>query len=269
MENCSKWVLAAALLLPQELPAQEQTNSARARLEAAAGASLGGPASVQAQQEEDRLRRLEDSRWPSLDRAVDPFETARDQFRERTGLSLSIDYQALYQKASESLNGTDEAASGQARILGNWALLNRGSDNVGGFVFILENRHRLGQSIAPSGLASEVGYVGATGVTFSDTDTTLSVAYWSQKLAGGRGGLVAGRIDPGDYTDILGYVNPRTTFSNYSILFSPVLPIPDPGFGLGGGTFLTDQVYAFGLASDANGSLTDVEWFEGGSEFFK
>ncbi len=95
-----------------------------------------------------------------------------------------------------------------------------------------------------------------------------SVAYWAQALAGGRAGFVAGRIDPGDYSDILGYVNPRTTFSNYSILFSPVLPIPDPGFGIAGGGFLTDQVYALGLVSDANGSLTDIDWFPGGSEFF-
>nr|WP_286193931.1 carbohydrate porin [Tropicibacter sp. R16_0] len=154
-------------------------------------------------------------------------------------------------------------------MLGNWELLNRGGDNSGSFVFILENRHRLGQPIAPSALAGEIGYVGATGVTFSDTDTTLSVAYWSQSLAGGRAGFVAGRIDPGDYSDILGYVNPRTTFSNYSILFSPVLPIPDPGFGVAAGGFLTDQIYALGLVSDANGSLTDIDWFPSGSEFYK
>ncbi len=243
-------------------------NSATRRLEATAQASIGGPGSAPAQLEEDRLRRLEDSRSPALDRWFDPFEAARERLKERTGLNLSFDYQALYQKSSDSLSGTNEAASGQFRILGNWGILNRGGDNTGSLVFILENRHRLGQPIAPSELAGEIGYVGATGVTFSDTDTTLSVAYWAQALAGGRAGFVAGRIDPGDYSDILGYVNPRTTFSNYSILFSPVLPIPDPGFGIAGGGFLTDQVYALGLVSDANGSLTDIDWFPGGSEFF-
>lgn len=247
--------------------AQPQENTARTRLEATASASLGGPASAPAQLEEDRLRRLKDSRLPSLDRTLDPLEAARERLAERTGLNLSFDYQALYQRSSESLSGTDEAASGQLRMLGTWTLFNRGGKNPGSLVFILENRHRLGTTIAPSALPGEIGYLGVTGTTFGDTDTTLSVAYWSQQL--GNGGVVAGRIDPGDYTDILGYVNPRTTFSNFSILFNPVLPIPDPGFGIGGGGFLNDQFYAFGIVSDANGSLTNVEWFPGGEELFK
>lgn len=247
--------------------AQNDASNSRSQLEAAASASLGGPASAQAQLEQDRLRRLEDSRLPRFDAALDPIEKDREEFAARTGLNLSFDYQALYQKSSDSLTGTDEAALGQARIIGNWELMNRGTDRTGSLVFILEDRHLLGTDIAPSGLASKIGYIGVTGTTFSDTDSTLSVAYWSQALGEGAG-FVAGRIDPGDYSDILGYVNPRTTFSNFSILFSPVLPIPDPGFGFAGGGFITDQVYALGVLSDANGSLTDVDWFPGGSEFY-
>ncbi len=64
-------------------------------------------------------------------------------------------------------------------------------------------------------------------------------------------------------------MNPRTGFQNFGINYNPVLAIPDPGFGFGGGAYLTDQIYALAIASDANGSLTDVEWFPGGSEFFK
>ncbi|SPJ28930.1 hypothetical protein [Falsiruegeria mediterranea] len=66
------------------------------KLEAAAQASLGGPGSASAQQEQDRLRRLEESRWPGLDRALDPIEQSLGRFRENTGLALSFDYQALY-----------------------------------------------------------------------------------------------------------------------------------------------------------------------------
>lgn len=246
-----------------------QETSAQSGLEAAAQASLGGPGSASAQQEQDRLRRLEDSRWPGLDRSLDPIEAALGRVRENTGLALSFDYQALYQNSSHSLTGQDEAASGQLRMIGTWELANREGENPGSLVFILENRHRLGQPIAPSALPAQIGYQGVTAVTFGDTDTTLSVAYWQQALAGGRAGLAVGRIDPGDYSDILGYVNPRTTFSNFSILFSPVLPIPDPGFGITAGGYLTDQIYALGVVSDANGSLTDVEWFPGGAEFYK
>ena len=246
-----------------------QESRPQAPLEAAATASLGGPASTQAQLEQDRIRRLQDSRWPGLDAALDPLEASRQRFAERTGLHLSFDYQAYYQSATESISDINEAALGQARILGQWTLFNRGGENPGQLVFTLENRHLLGTDIAPSGLAGEIGYVGVTATTFSDTGSTLSIAYWAQTLASGRAGFVAGRLDPGDYSDILGYVNPRTTFSNFSILFSPVLPIPDAGLGIAGGGYLTDQIYALGILADANGSLTDVEWFPGGSEFYK
>jgi porin len=246
--------------------AQEDTNFGQ--LEAAASASIGGPGSAQSQLEADRLRRLQDSRWPGLDAALNPTEAARERLRKRTGLNLSFDYQALYQHATNSLTGQGDAALGQARILGDWALFGRSGPNPGSLVFILENRHLLHTDIAPSALAGEIGYSGVTGLTFSDTGSTLSVAYWAQTVLPGRGGFVAGRIDPGDYTDVLGYVNPRTTFSNFAVLLNPVLPIPDPGFGVAGGTFVTDQVYVLAVVSDANGSLTDVDWFPGGSEFY-
>lgn len=259
------FALSASVALAQS--GDDQPRSADG-LRAAAAASVGGPASAQAQLESDRVRREQDSRWPSLDRAFDPLEASRLNLKERSGLNLSFDYQALYQYSTDSLTDVDESALGQARLLGNWELLNRVSKNPGNLVFILEHRHRLGQPIAPAALAGEIGYAGITATTFSDTDSSLSVAYWSQTLAEGLAGIVAGRIDPGDYSTILGYVNPRTTFSNYSILFSPVLPLPDPGFGIGGGGYLTDQIYIKGMVSDANGSLTEVEWFPGGSELY-
>ena len=58
-------VLIANPVFAQEATPQQQ-------LEAAAGSSLGGPGSAQAQQEQDRLRRMQDSRLPELDLALDP-----------------------------------------------------------------------------------------------------------------------------------------------------------------------------------------------------
>jgi porin len=241
----------------------------RRQLEAAADASLGGPQSASAQLEEDRVRRQEASRMPGLDALFDPFEVAKEQLREETGLNIGLDYQIVYQHSSTSLTGSGEGAAGHARMIGNWTLFNRDGANPGSLVFILENRHKLGTQTTPASLAGEIGYIGLTSTTFSDTGNSLSVAHWAQSISGGRGGFVAGRIDPTDYTDILGYVNPRTTFMNLAVLFNPVIPLPDPGFGIGGGWFLSDQVYALGVLSDANGSLTDVNWFPGGSELYK
>lgn len=261
--------LSSALAICFGTTVASQETGARQRLEAAAKTSIGGPATAEAQQEQDRLRREQTSRLPGFDRIIDPVEAWKERLRRDSGLALSFDYQALYQRSDSTVTGVDEGAAGQARILGTWTLADREGDNPGSFVFILENRHQLGLDQTPAGLAGEIGYAGLTGLTFGDNGTVLSVAYWSQAILGGRGGIVAGRIDPGDYTDILGYVNPRTGFQNFAINYNPVLTIPDPGFGIGGGAYLTDQVYVLGVVSDANGSLKDVRWFPGGAEFYK
>ncbi len=267
MKVHSTFVVPILYLMTTSAMAQE--TGPRQRLEAAAKTSIGGPATAEAQQEQDRLRREQTSRWPGFDRFIDPVEGWKERLREDTGLALSFDYQALYQNSNSTVTGVDEGAAGQARVLGTWTLIDRDGTNPGSFVFILENRHNLGLDQTPAGLAGEIGYLGQTGLTFGDNGTVLSVAYWSQAILDGRGGIVAGRIDPGDYTDILGYVNPRTGFQNFVINYNPVLTIPDPGFGVGGGVYLTDQFYVLGIVSDANGSLNDVEWFTGGSEFYK
>ena len=55
---------------------------------------------------------------------------------------------------------------------------------------------------------------------------------------------------------------------NLSSLVNPSIALPDQGFGFGAGVMLNDQVFAKGLITDANGSLTEIEFFPGGSEFF-
>ncbi len=244
-------------------------SDARARLEASSKVTIGGPQTAPAQLEEDRLRREQSSRLPGLDAVFDPFEDAKAELRDGIGLDLGFDYQAAYQLGTSSVTGIDEGAAGHARLIGNWTLFDRDGANPGKLVFILENRHRLGKKSTPAALASDIGYFGVTGTTFSDSGSSLTVAHWAQTIADGQGGIVAGRIDPTDYIDILGYVNPRTTFSNLAILYNPVIPLPDQGFGIAGGVHLTQELYVLGMITDANGSITDIKWFPGGAEFFK
>ncbi|MGI9373841.1 MAG: carbohydrate porin [Hyphomicrobiales bacterium] len=247
----------------------EDGGDARERLEASSKTTIGGPQTAPAQLEEDRLRKQQTSRLPGLDAVFDPLETAKQDLRAAIGLDLGFDYQAAYQLGTSSVTGIDEGAAGHARLIGNWTLFGRESANPGKLVFILENRHRIGSQTTAAGLASNIGYFGVTGTTFSDSGNSLTVAHWAQTIADGQGGIVAGRIDPTDYIDILGYVNPRTTFSNLAILYNPVIPLPDQGFGIAGGVHLTEQVYVLGMITDANGSITDIKWFPGGAEFFK
>ena len=248
--------------------AVEQPAAGAAILRGAAEAGLGGPQSVGPQLQEDAAQRETLSRRPDVDAFFDPAEASLERLREISGLQVGLDYQAVYQGATDSLTDETQASSGSARFFGKWQLLGGESDNPGSLVFLLEQRHELWNQLAPAQLGGDIGYLGITGTTFSDSGASLTTLYWEQALMEGNAGFVAGRIDPTDYIDILGYANQRTTFLNLSSLVNPSIALPDPGFGFGAGAMLTDQFFIKGLVSDANGSLTDVSFFPGGDEVF-
>jgi len=246
----------------------DRSTTGDAILRGAAKAGLGGPQSVGAQLEEDAAQRRTMSRRPGVDALFDPVETSLERLQEISGLQVGLDYQALYQSATDSLTNQDQASSGSVRMFGKWALLGRDTGNTGSLMFLLEQRHELWTELTPAQLGGDLGYLGITGTTFSDSGPSLTTLYWEQSLADGNAGFVAGQIDPTDYIDILGYANQRTTFLNLSTLVNPTIALPDPGVGFGAGAMLTDQIFAKGLVTDANGSLTDVAFFPDGSEFF-
>ncbi|MEM9590389.1 MAG: carbohydrate porin [Pseudomonadota bacterium] len=248
-------------------PANTPANGA-AILRRAAEAGLGGPQSVGAQLEEDAARRETPSRRPGVDALFDPAESSLEHLRKISGLQAGLDYQAVYQSATNSLTDQSQSSSGSVRTFGKWQLLGRDTGNAGSLVFLLEQRHELWNALTPTQLGSEIGYLGITGTTFSDSGASLTTLYWEQAIADGNAGFVAGRIDPTDFIDILGYANQRTTFLNLSSLVNPSIALPDPGFGFGAGAMVTKQIFVKGLVTDANGSLTDVEFFPGGDEVF-
>ncbi len=255
----------------QEISAEatvDQPSSGAEILRRAATGGLGGPQSVGPQLQEDAAKRETISRRPGWDAIFQPAEDSLERLKQLHGLQIGVDYQALYQTATDSLTDEDQASSGNARVLGKWQLAGRDTQNPGSLVFLVEQRHELWTELTPAQLGSEIGYLGITGTTFSDSGVSLTTLYWEQALAQGRSGFVVGRIDPTDYIDILGYANQRTTFLNLSSLVNPSIALPDQGFGLGAGAMLTDQFFAKGVVSDANGSLTEIEFFPGGSEFF-
>ena len=229
---------------------------------------LGGPASVGGQLEEDSRPKAPAIRFPTIDRFLQPWFDWKTRLSEEHGFQLGLDYSALYQKASSTLTTEDKAASGAFRVFGRWTMLGRDTNNPGTLVFKVENRHLLGTDIPPASLGFDLGYNGITGTLFNDAGTILVDLNWQQLISNGRGGLVIGRYDPSDYMDILGYANPWTTFSNLSVLLNTSIALPDMGFGVLAGHRLGEQWYFGGSISDANGTLTEVDFYEGGSEFF-
>ena len=146
-------------------------------------------------------------------------------------------------------------------------MLGRQTPNVGSLVVKGEQRHKIGTSIAPSGLGPAVGYLGLTSIGFQDVDWFMPVLYWEQFFHDGRGGFIFGRVDPTDFTDICGYANQWRAFQNASVLVSSSIAYPDPGMAIGLGHKIGDDVYVGVSTHDANGSATHIKFFEKG-EFF-
>lgn len=232
-------------------------------------AQLGGPSSVTAQLQEDDEIKESVLRLSWFDAALQPWFDFKGRLNEKAGLQLGANYTALYQAASDAPDGAeDTAASGIARIFGKWTLLGRDGENPGKLVFSVDNRHRLGTDIAPAGLGFEVGYLGIPGTLFSDVETVLVDFNWQQALNGGSSGIVAGRFDPNDFMDVLGYANPWTTFQNLSILFNTSVALHDLSVGAALGHFFNDQWFGIVTANDANSTISDIEFYEDGPEFY-
>ncbi|UCD34719.1 MAG: carbohydrate porin [Nitrospiraceae bacterium] len=233
---------------------------------------FGGPGSVGADLEEADKVKTPLLRFPAIDAALKPWFDQKGRINKDLGLSLAMDYQALYQTVSESL-GEDEAASGLFRFYGSWTLLGRESGNTGSLVFKVEHRHRIGTDVAPQDLGFEAGYLGLTGTqfnTFVNDSWGVTNLYWQQKFRNGRLSFIAGKVDPTDYLDIYGMINPLTAFTNLMFSTNPTIASPNQGLGAALGVMATNNIYVVGGLSDANGDPTDegFDTFFDESEYF-
>ena len=235
---------------------------------------FGGPNSPAGQMEETDRVTEPAFRLPGIYNKTQPWRDWKKRQNEEHGLQLSGHYTTLYQSISDTAPGQteDKASGGVFRATAIWTVLgdsNKADADFGAINVMLDHRHAY-RDIAPAGLASQAGYSGVTGTLYSDTDFVVVNLNWTQSFAGRKGGILVGRYDPADYMNILGYVNPWTTFSNVSVLLDSSVAYSDAGWGAAGGFWLKDQWYVLGGFNDANGKLTDdLEFFDGGSEFYK
>lgn len=235
-------------------------------------ASFGGPSSVASQIQADEKPKspvFDLDETPSTLQSYDDFKA---RLREEYGLTIGMDYNMLFQHASES-PGEENAAGGVFRFFGSWTVLGEETGTPASIEFKVENRHRLGTDIAPSALAGEIGYAGLTAVPFSDAGWLLTNLYWHQSLNENRLAYIAGIVDVTDYVDVYGLVNPWTDFSNLAFSTDPTTPAPDQGFGAAIRWNPAEHYYILAGLADANGDPRDpgdsINAFFSGGEYFK
>jgi len=235
--------------------------------------AFGGPNSPAGQMEETDRVNEPVFRLPGIYDRTQPWRDWKKQQYEKNGLQLSGHYTTLYQQISDTAPGMseDKASSGVLRATAIWTLLGdstQSDSDFGAINVMLDHRHAF-RDVAPADLSVQAGYVGVTGTLYSDTDLVVVNLNWTQSFNNRKAGILVGRYDPSDYINILGYVNPWTTFSNVSVLLDSSVAYSDAGWGAAGGTWIRNQWYVAAGFNDANGKLTDdLEFFDGGAEFF-
>ena len=228
----------------------------------------GGRSSVGKQLYLDDIFVPDHLRFPEFDKSLQPYYEWKRSVRETSDVQLGQDYTSLYQKASDSLTDVDSASGGVYRFYGRWLAAGKGTKNMGALVFKVEHSHKYRADIAPEDFGQQLGYLGSTGLLYSDLKWVLNDFNWQQKINDGRGGFIVGRLDPNDYMDVVDYANPWTTFQNSNILENHSIAIPETSFGAGIGNWLNNHWYLRAAFTDANGKLDDPGIFEHGSEFF-
>jgi porin len=230
---------------------------------------FAGPNSPEGEVEETDRARNPAFRFPQIDATFQRWRDWKSSANKEHGVQLSAHYSTLYQGLSDSLTGEDQASSGVLRATLRWALVGRQTENEGAFNVMVDHRHGF-RDVTPANLGADAGYIGLTGTFYNDIGLALINLNWTQAFNDGRSGIIAGRYDPNDYQNVLGMVNPWTIFSNLAVNLDTTVALPDSSWGIGGGTWLTDQWYALGGINDANGLATDeLDFFAGGAEFYK
>ena len=207
-------------------------------------------------------------RIPELDSLTVFWFDWKRKLNEDVGFQFNLSYATANQYGQNSpQNDNKFAAGGEVKLYSRWNFINRGKQNTGTLVLSVAHRHAY-TDIPASELGFYLGYNGQTALLFNNSKLNLLELSWQQKFNKGRSGIVVGRYDPNEYFDVLGYVNPFTTFQNLSILVNPSIALPDTSTGIGIGHWFNDQFTIQATVNDANGTASEVVFFNDWSELY-
>lgn len=205
--------------------------------------------------------------WATAIKAFDASVVAqRDDHRnEQIGLRFGGHYAMM----ARSYSSAGMLASGVLRGSAQWNRQFGERGSRGSFTITVDHRHEVLDNHGLADLSDRIGYIGQPSLFFNDTGTAVLDLHWRQRFNEGRSAIVAGRFDPNDYLNMLGYAHPWASFSNAAVLFDASLAVPDSSWGIAGMHFLNDEWYVLGIVNDVNGSQDDnFEFFRGGARFF-
>lgn len=195
-----------------------------------------------------------------FDRAMFSWYSWKQEVFELHGFQFSLAYSSMGQYATETRPGRqDLAAGGVFDFGGTWALLKRDSDWQGMLGFRIADQHRLGTSVAPSGLGDEIGSAWGTSLAFDNIPFNAIEGWWEQSL-GGRAAVRFGKLDVSGIFDPAALGNPFEHFMGHPFNLNSTIPFPAEGIGA---IALLEPIEDFSIVAglvDANGNGSDWDF---------
>ena len=186
------------------------------------------------------------------------------------GVKLAFSYQGIYQNASDTQTGEDEAAAGWLLVEGKWEIFNRGEDFEGSVVAAFDWRHTLGGAEAPALWGtSDVGSQWPTDFGYIEWDPWVPVAFWEQWFKKDRFVLRVGQQNVAQIYDFFRFKDLRVAFSGTPFnVAAGAQPLPGPGLGAAFELWpIADStLYVVGTINDMNFEIERWRWGQALSE---
>ena len=114
---------------------------------------FGGPEGVSQTLKRDDEKKDSTFQFDGLQRGLKPWFDWKRRIQEENGVALGVQFYALYQDASSSLDGRDDDAFGNIfRFFGKWTVYQHENGNTGRIEWRVESRSNFG-SFPGAGLA--------------------------------------------------------------------------------------------------------------------
>jgi len=233
---------------------------------------LGGPTSIEAQLVFEN--QVKESYFRIPIRVFKPWFETKEKIINKTDLEFGINYTIAYLGASTGITDSSQTSSGGGilDIPLSWSPIGKESGNTGTFSIKFETRHTIGTGVPPMLLGFETGSILLPATKVNSFSFRISEFYYQQTLFKEHLKFALGKLDPTNYFNFYGMINPFTNFFGYGFSSSPTANWPNQGLGTVVSIIPTTKkdIYVMGGVFDVLGDpFNEGDFLNVGNQFFE